>query len=236
MEYIRNRRPDIPSKDCQRAESLVKSSQFRNWIVAPTSQKLLIHGDLQGSSRISGLSVLCLMFVKALQSSPRFTPLVFFCGRHIDEQDVSAGGRGLIRSLTAQLLCQQSFDTRLLEGTTIHNALEGNIDALCALFQSLARQVPKEVTLVCVIDGIKYFEREVYAQEMGTVVVRLLDLLQDPYMGSVVKLLVTSALETRIVRQAFAGCIISMSSAARESSGNSLALERELGGLFPTFK
>jgi hypothetical protein len=77
--------------------------------------------------------------------------------------------------------------------------LDGELDAFCALFHSLARQIPKETTLACVIDGIKYYERDIYAHEMGTVVVRLLDLLQDPYLATVVKLLVTSPLETKIV-------------------------------------
>ena len=149
MEYVRNHRPDIPAKDRQRAEGLVKATQFRQWLVAPTSQQLLIHGDLQGSSGVSGLFVLCLMLVKALRNSPRFRSVVFFCGRHMDEQDVNAGGPGLIRSLTAQLLCQQSFDTGILDSTTIQNALEGKLDAFCALFHSLVRQMPKETTCLC---------------------------------------------------------------------------------------
>lgn len=72
-------------------------------------------------------------------------------------------------------------------------------------------------------DGIKYYEREVYTHEIGTVVARLLDLIQDPYLlgPCVVKLLVTSPLETRIVRRAFAGCIMSMSSAGTESCADS---------------
>lgn len=207
MEYVRSHRPDIPAIDRQRAEGLVNATHFRQWLVAPTSQKLLIHGDLQGPSGVSGLSVLCLMLVKALRNSPRFRPVVFFCGRHMDEQDENAGGKGLRRSLTAQLLYQQSFDTGILDGNNVQNGLDGKLDAFCALFHSLAQQIPKETTLVCVIDGIKYYEREIYAREMGTVVVRLLDILQDPYLGSVVKLLVTSPLETKIIRRAFTGCI-----------------------------
>lgn len=177
MEYVQNHLPDIPAKDRQRAEGLEKATQFRQWLVAPTSQLLLIHCDLQESSGISTFSVLCLMLAKALRNSPHFRPVVFFCGRHMGEQDVNAGGPGLIGSLTEQLLCQQSFDTGLLDSNTIQNALEGKLDAFCALFHSLIRHIPKETTLVCVIDGIKYYEREVYELEIGIVVVQLLDLL-----------------------------------------------------------
>ena len=63
----------------------------------------------------------------------------------------------------------------------------------------------QEVTLICVIEGIKCYNREVYALAMRTVVIRLVGLMQDLYMGSVMKGLVTSALETRIARKGLCG-------------------------------
>lgn len=229
VEYVMKRRTSIPHKDRLKAEGIMKSHQFRDWIVSPISQKLLIHGNYPGTWPISGLSVLCSMLYKALQASTEFIPLIFFCGRHLDERDAVAGGRGLIKSLISQTLSQYPFDTTMLNSYMIRDALDGNFHALCVLFQSLADQLPKERTMVCIIDGIKYYERDVYEQEMGEAIVQILNLVHNPNMPSIMKVLVTSPLETKIVRNAFPGCILSMSSVPVAVSTESMNMYRELG-------
>lgn len=173
--------------------------------------------------------MLCSILAQAVIGSPSFRPVVFFCGRHLDEQDKHSGARGMIKSLIAQILSHNPFVTWLLDTQIVQSACEGNIDALCTLFRFLAYQLPAEVTLFCIIDGIKYYERDAYAYDMGTVLLMLLNLIQDPGMRSRVKLLVASPSETRIVRQAFGDCILSMYSTPIEQYPGTLNLDRVLG-------
>lgn len=168
------------------------------------------------------------MLKKSFDVSGGFISLTFFCGRHLDRNEAIAGGRGLIKSLISQMLVQYSFDTTILDGRMIQDALNGDLGALCALFRSLAHQLPSGITLVCLIDGIKYYERADFENEMGEALVHILNLLQAPNMASTVKVLVTSPLETKIVRVAFSGCILSMSSATISLSVQSHNLNREL--------
>jgi len=211
----------LPTDDRERVEPLVRSRKFQDWVVAPASRELLVHGDLKGTQYVSALSFFCSTLIQSLKEMNRFLPVIFFCGRHIDDNDVHAGARGMIKSLIAQLLRQRSFDTSLLDReVNISLVKEGDIKQLSALFGWLARQLAEDVTLFCFIDGIKYYERDQYSDDMGEVLRSLLDLTEDRNMHNTFKILVTSPSETKIVRQAFDNeCILSMAGQPRTGTG-----------------
>ncbi|GAW15166.1 hypothetical protein ANO14919_045750 [Xylariales sp. No.14919] len=187
--HISHIRELIPSEDRVRAERVLTAREFRSWMAAPNSQELLIHGDFTGARHISGLSWLCCSILQALQQTGHLYSFVFFCGRHLDAADPHVGGRGIIRSLLSQLLCQQ-----------------------------LAHAAQDHTIISRIIDGIKYYERDQYVDDMSAVLRFLLDLTQGSQEQYIFKILITSPSPTTIVRQAFSqDCIISMGSWPRNA-------------------
>ncbi|KAI0907574.1 hypothetical protein F4823DRAFT_602606 [Ustulina deusta] len=211
--HILDTRELIPSEDRVRSERVLTAREFRSWMIAPNSQELLIHGDFAGTRYISGLSWLCCSILQALQQTGRLYSLVFFCGRHLGAADPHVGGRGIIRSLLSQLLCQQPPHTTQDQAINWELIQAGDIQHLCLLFHSTLRQLPPESVVFCIIDGIKYYERDQYVDEMSEVLRFLLDLTQGGQVQYIFKILITSPSPTTMVRQAFSqDCIISMGS------------------------
>lgn len=107
----------------------------------------------------------------------------------------------MIRSLLAQLLQQHQFNTRdLADDNNMALVESGNIDQLTTLFRSLTQQLDG-VTLFCIIDGIKYYERDIFLEDMSLVLAALLDIAEDERSRNVFKLLITSPSPTHFVRR-----------------------------------
>ncbi|RYP66421.1 hypothetical protein DL771_007830 [Monosporascus sp. 5C6A] len=201
-------------EDRGRAEQVVATPHFRAWIVSPGSAKLLVHGDFDGTAAanrpVSPFSVLCATLVKALRlssSGGTTISLVFFCGCHL-AYDEYRGGRGMIRSLVAQLLRQ--FPVGTIEpdsGVAMEEVERGNVAQLCRLFVYLVRQLPARTTAFCLIDGINEYESEEYLHGMDAVVMALLGLVDETGDGqsgrAKFKLLLMSPQPTVEVRQVF---------------------------------
>ncbi|KAK3299451.1 uncharacterized protein B0H64DRAFT_455397 [Chaetomium fimeti] len=112
----------IPLAKRRRADLVASTTAFRAWLVdagpAAAPRKPLVHGDLHlvrgrnGSSGrrgdpryLSALTRFCATLVRALRARPgEYVPLVFFCGSHVERDDMYCGGRALVCSLIAQLL------------------------------------------------------------------------------------------------------------------------------------
>ncbi|KAK3333061.1 hypothetical protein B0T19DRAFT_417052 [Cercophora scortea] len=242
MEYIKHRAPQLSQTHQEQAQRLVTTPQFRAWITAVASTVLLIQGNYSEPSRheISALSLFCATLSRALAAQPthRFRPLVFFCGRHLDAAG-STGGHVLARSLIAQLLAQQPFDTTRLHTEIDLNKIQSNdLDELCRLLSWLARRIPAGTTIVCLIDGVGFYEtRHEHRFAAGVVMKTLLELTRDLGVASVVKILFTSPAPAEALRAhpAFrdGGNVVAMAGLARLGMGPSeRRFARELGDVF----
>ncbi|KAI0470355.1 hypothetical protein F4859DRAFT_486496 [Xylaria cf. heliscus] len=235
IEHILRTRELIPNDDRARTERLLTTRRFRSWIVEPSSQELLIHGDFNGTLYVSGLSWLCCYLLQALQQTRHLHSLTFFCGRHLDTTDAHTGGYGIIRSLLSQLLQQQQQIYMSIQPNSWKLVQAGDIQHLCLLFESILRQFPPDSVVFCIIDGIKYYERDEYLQHMSEVLRFLLDLTQGGRLQCVFKILVTSPSPTTVVRHAFdENGIISMASLPNNADHSSSSriwrnLEEHLG-------
>ncbi|KAK5634722.1 hypothetical protein RRF57_010435 [Xylaria bambusicola] len=204
LEYIRQRGPSlVPGSQREQAEGLIATSQFRDWIVAVNSRSLLVHGDMDVIEQgyVSGFSLVCTTLVQALKETDRFLPLVFFCGRHTTVEYTV--GRAMLESFIAQLLRQHQFDTTGVGCEIVRDKLlAGDVKELCSLLGFLVRQIPKTTTLICLLDGIEYYERKDHQLSMGQVLRYLLNLTHSDHMSSVFKILITTPRRTSIVRNA----------------------------------
>ncbi|TRX87794.1 hypothetical protein FHL15_011316 [Xylaria flabelliformis] len=213
LQYILHNAGETIFEDRDRAEQVLATQHFRAWIVSPGSAKLLVHGDFADTAAanrpVSPFSVLCATVVKALRLSVaegKTISLVFFCGRHLVDDEYNGGG-AMIRSLIAQLLRQ--FPPVSIESdprVVMQEVERGDVTQLCALFVYLVRRLPARMTVFCLIDGINQYENEQFLHTMDEVVLALLRLVNEgttsPWRAKF-KLLLMSPQPTVEVRQVF---------------------------------
>ncbi|KAL7935953.1 hypothetical protein V8C35DRAFT_296460 [Trichoderma chlorosporum] len=208
----------LARKHHTRAVQVTQTREFRQWIVAPTSRRLLIHGDFSPHSldtwRSSPLSFFCLLLVRMLRDRERYVTLVFFCGFHVEDDDSNVGGAAIIRSFIAQLLRQIPFEFLSLDSAIDLDSISKDdckISHLCDLFVYLVRHLlRRDRTLVCIIDGIGDYEKYELESEMLAVIKMLLQFCKaaehDNGAGSQhgdVKVLATTPFSTEAVQEQF---------------------------------
>ncbi|KLU91963.1 hypothetical protein MAPG_10911 [Magnaporthiopsis poae ATCC 64411] len=237
----------IPGRERAMAKAVVGTTQFRRWAVAPESRELLIHGDespgRRGGGEFSALSLLCADVVRALRNkkSGRYVSLVFFCGRHVEDDDGPRGGRAMARSFIHQLLRQRPFgDDVSLDGLGLageagsSSSSSVSLGILCGIFGRLVRLLPADVIVVSVIDGVSHYEKDRLEAGMLAVLETLLGLARDDNVAAAVKVLATSPGRTDTVQKTFrAGDDASFLSMARIRPGNqarAFGLDRSTSG------
>lgn len=155
-------------------------------------------------------------------------PLIFFCGQHLNREEesdpsalegVAPGGRQMIQSLVSQLLRQfprlgapWALEQNLLACCDIKGAASGSLDELCRMFGQIVHSIPSDRTIICLIDGISYFETDELQEEMLVVASLILDISRRhealqrggfPPEGCAVKVLVTSPFSTSELHSMF---------------------------------
>lgn len=99
------------------------------------------------------------------------------------------------------------------------------------MFKWLVHQLPEGVVLVCMIDGVVYYERPWFQDGLELVLVAILKMSEDQTTQAIVKVLLTSPTRTTEVRRPFPDdLILSMDAMAHHGSVASQArLKRHLG-------
>lgn len=206
---VNDKKEQLPTKERSRAEQIVNTPLFRNWIVSASSAKLLIHWDTRPPktiAEVSPLSVFCMTLTQSLRARNQFLSVLWFCGQHMDRNgpDIRVGGRAMVLSLIDQLLRQYQFDTGPLHMDMDSESLqEGDVKVLTGLLTFLVRQLPPAMTVFFIIDGVVLFEREEFEEEASSIFLALIQLVADTTLMVSVKLLFTSTPGTDLVRCAF---------------------------------
>lgn len=205
MDSVARKASLVPADHRERAEQVVAKWAFKEFITVPSSSVLLVHGDFfDGVHHVSALSSVCWILANTLKGMEGFKALSFFCGCHVepDPGGRTAGAQGMVRTLIAQLLQQHEFDTTLLhEHINLDAVAAGDLRWLCHLFVWLACHVPRGTTSVCVVDGINFYERAEHEDAVFVVLGQVLETTRDARLLGALKVLVTSPVPTRIVRQ-----------------------------------
>jgi hypothetical protein len=147
-----------------------------------------------------------------------------------DDYDPRTGLRvikRMMRSLIAQLLCDYDFVPRHRLPRDIGLALDEkgySLSQLRRLFAWLVRQLPRDVTLFCLLDGIFLYEREGFEDPMLDVLGDILELTVSDDVSAVVKVLVTSPRPPCTVRVGFEDDEIG-SGDAREATKSILSMD-----------
>lgn len=234
LEYIEERRRIlVPAHERARAEQLIQVGRVKQWIASPTSCQLLVHGNYESKRVVSGLSLFCTsLFLSLAEKAPQIIRLAFFCGLHTDSStDEFTGGRTIIASFIYQLLCQFNFEGSVPGDEIVRELVERwDLQELCRLFEWLVNLLPKHIVVFCLIDGILYYEREEFVEDMGYILVTILRISNDELTKAALKILITSPTKTLDVRKPFPDeLIVSMDAVTVPSSIPSTSrLERAL--------
>lgn len=165
---------DFTDKALGQSAYLMATREFREWLVGWGSDMLLVDGHCaeHNIGKISAMSVFCAILVDTLTTMPTGSSqtedtrivLYFFCGQHASYDGPLAGPVGLIRSLISQLFLawpkRSRLDLSFIEDVAglWHDVQDHRIDALCWIFQEILSQLPSDVVIHCMIDGISQYE------------------------------------------------------------------------------
>lgn len=207
LQEVKELGSTISQRDKRKADQVLQMNIFTHWMRSLKPAKLLIHGVFRGSRTVSPLSLLTATLIETVRTDQiNFVSLVFFGGSHPDrDEDAFSGGKALIQSLISQLLQQQphmSISPSPLE-LKLDRVRQGDLQQLCQLLNLLVHSLPGEVTLMCLIDGMVYYERDEFIDETHYVLTELTRLVGDPTIQANVKLLITSPWRTEMTRQFF---------------------------------
>jgi hypothetical protein len=190
----------------KQTQQIFVAKEFSDWASAAKSCTLLIQGYDWKDSEQAGLAMafVSATFMHVLRTRDRFISLAFFCGRHVEPEDAPVGGTALMSSFIAQLLQQHYADTVFnQQDINLEGLRASDIRTLCKTFEWLVRQLPRDRTLMCIIDSADVYEIEGLETDMRIVLHHLLGLAQDESVAATVKVLVTSVTGTIGIHEEF---------------------------------
>ena len=180
-----------------RGSLLMRSLRFRNWLTSTSPDFRLVDGNGgSAAERISAMTFVSALLAQTL-SDEGTSCINHFCGLHITRSDELSGLSGLLRALLAQLVSLFAFRIGFTRNNEYHELQRFDTIRLCALFRELVKDLPEGFILVCVIDGVSFYEASDWADDLRLVLETLNALTCDPEVCAVLKVLITSAVASR---------------------------------------
>ncbi|KAL8731685.1 MAG: hypothetical protein Q9166_003266 [cf. Caloplaca sp. 2 TL-2023] len=191
MEEVLREAQTFPANLQTQASEFMGSQKLQQWLTTPYSCALLAHGST-GDEKISALSFVASLLVQSLRAGEDVVPLYFYCGLHTDHyHDSHANAVGMVRNLTVQLLRMEhhDFDLEFIDRRFIQALENGNLEAICNVFEGLTQQLPPATTLFLIIDGMSFYENKDRLEGTIYAMSRMMEMLEAARF--VFKLLVT---------------------------------------------
>ena len=203
VEEIQREAQTFPtSAQCQ-VSDLMGSQKLQDWLTSPYSSALFAQANA-GDDKISAMSYVTSLLVQSVEGSEEAVPLCFYCGLHTDAyHDTLSSANGMVRSLVMQLLqkAQHDFDLEFVDRNLIHDLENADLGALCDLLVGTVQQLPQDITLFLVIDGISFYETHARVRDTCFAVDKIMEMVDNAKF--VFKLLVTSPGASPVVSKAF---------------------------------
>ncbi|KAH0537569.1 hypothetical protein FGG08_005635 [Glutinoglossum americanum] len=182
----------LPVQD--RAEHIMRSPYFKNWITTLDSKPLIINAN-EGSPLevFSCISFVSAMLVRTLQEVGGNVMVgSHFCALHRRGKEGHLGPAGMLVSLIGQLLgAYANFDFSFFHRSQKPSLLSNSIKPLATLLATLIRQLPPKTAYFCIIDSVSCYENADQRRDTCKAVQALVELTEHP-TDAVVKVLITS--------------------------------------------
>ena len=185
-----------------RASWVMGAQEFRSWLEVKSSRVILINGNSDPMDNTSPLSLFCAHMTHLFVAAKSVIVISYFCGLHMDPiTDDRSNAQSMMISLIGQLLLQARqkhvhFDLSFLVQEKLQLLAEDDVKTLCKIFRDLVVQLPKDMIIFCVIDGISLYESADGDADLLYVWQRLNRLLAHENLKAAMKLLATSPGQT----------------------------------------
>lgn len=177
----------LPLVDQDRAAAIIGHSDVDTWLTEWEPGAILVHGNCRRHDGICPTSVVSALLVSTFSKMPTFVTLYWFCGSHISGPNGNA--LGMMKSLICQLLNLSDSDFDFVLGK--ERKFDGkDLGKLLSLFKKLFQQLPNKTAVVCVIDGISYYEDQSKCEDTCESISKILKLMKAD--GPMLKLFITS--------------------------------------------
>ena len=205
-QHIIRRGHSLDSETISHAAGMFQMIPVQKLLQLPESGVVLVNGctDRSQSTKISPITYVCATLTHALRRST--TPnivLAFFCGQHSSSQADLIGPQRLMRSLVADLVLSLVQNECISEAEPIwfpaarEHFEELSFKDICQLFCHIIELVPKEITVYCVVDGISYYERQVWKEDYDLMMECFGSIITNNAIATAFKLLLTSPTVSR---------------------------------------
>ena len=178
-----------------RAAAVVQHPLLEKWLTSTSSEALLVHGNSRRHEPISPVSVACAMLVNFTTNMLSIVTLYWFCGSHTNGPNGTS--LGMMRSLIGQLLSTSSnWDLSKIKPRKL-DVLD--LGQLFDLFTLLLKQLPPGTAVVCIVDGISFYEGSAQREDTCESVRKMAKLTSMERI--IFKFLVTSPMRTNFVHR-----------------------------------
>ena len=189
MEDALRQVTSIPLVDQDRTAAIIQHESTEKWLHDADSGALLVHGNCRRHDGICPTTIASALLVSFFVKFRNFITLYWFCGSHVNGPDCDA--LGMVQSLICQLLSLPTLEFSLEKR---NKSDIKDLKKMLGLLKKLLRQIPSGTVVVCIIDGISYYEGEHQHRDTCKSIRRLVRLIGTG--EPVLKLLITSPTRT----------------------------------------
>ena len=188
------RGPSLNIKDQDRATAIIVDRCINQWIIETESAALLVHGNGRRHDPISPTSVASAVLVSLFKNQLHFITIQWFCGTY--KTGPNGNARGMMRSLVCQMLSGASF----IYDFELQSSIDGgDLGELLKLFKKLVRRLPARSVVICIIDGISWYEERRLRDDTLKSLRKIVKLMKAEEL--ILKLLLTSPMRTSYILQ-----------------------------------
>ena len=178
--------------DQDRVGATISHQEMQDWLLNPRFGALLIHGNGRRYDPVSPTSVTCALLIHVFWKKLFFPTLYWFCGLH--SHGPSGNPLEMLRSLICQLLCLSCCRCSIDDQDDLDTQ---DLKRLLELFQRLLRRTSEVTPVVCILDGVSYYESRHQNEDTGKIVRELASLAgSNP---PILILLLTSPIRTSYI-------------------------------------
>ncbi|KAI6321920.1 hypothetical protein MCOR34_002392 [Pyricularia oryzae] len=148
----------------------------------------------------SGTTHFCTKLIEHIAEHPRHMSLNFFCGQHLEPCNPHSGGLAMVQTFLCQLLNQCDFGPQYQVNQELELIRAGDVKKLYRMFESLFSRIDASLCVFCIIDGVVFYERDEFLQDLGDVIPMIVKLSaeHDTHMP-ILKFLIASPTKTSVV-------------------------------------
>ena len=166
--------PVITLGDQDRVKVIIEHEAVQHWLRDPTSGGLLLHGNGRRHDPIEPTSIACALLVHVFTTTVYIPTIYWFCGLHLSGP--SGSPLAMLQSLTCQLLCLPSCQAALDDQDRLDIT---DFKKLLKLFLRLLRRSTASTPIVCILDGVSYYESSHQVDHISKIISELASLARS---------------------------------------------------------